>query len=67
LKEFFSVENHCPIFKQPIVLRFAFGQKTIRQNYRHDDVLNERSPGIAVKKATIEFLRILCGVTRFAS
>jgi hypothetical protein len=47
LKEFFSVENHCPIFKQPIVLRFAFGQKTIRQNYRHDDVLNERSPGIA--------------------
>jgi len=49
LKEFFSVQNHCSVFKQPIVLRFVFGQQTIRQNHRHDGVLNELSPGIAGK------------------
>lgn len=29
------------------MLRLGFGQKTIRQNRRHDGVLNELSPGIA--------------------
>lgn len=33
------------------MLRFVFGQQTIRQNHRHDGVLNELSPGIAGIKA----------------